>query len=78
MASFMRALAYLRRPEEFASQVCDMYVNRISTRKVKKTLESVARTPFRDHTPSKQRLYTPFQAPTAQLWLVNLFDLTAS
>lgn len=33
---------YMKRPEEFASQICDMYVNGVSTRKIKKTLGSVA------------------------------------
>lgn len=33
-------IPYMRRPEEFASQICDMYVNGISTRKVKKSLKS--------------------------------------
>jgi putative transposase len=33
---------YMRRPVEFATQVCDMYVNGVSTRKVKKSLESAA------------------------------------
>ncbi len=28
---------YMRRPEEFATQICDMYVNGTSTRKVKKS-----------------------------------------
>jgi transposase-like protein len=32
---------YLKRPEEFASQICDMYVNGVSTRKIKKSLQSV-------------------------------------
>ena len=32
---------YMRRPHEFAAQVCDMYVNGTSTRKVKKALRSV-------------------------------------
>jgi len=32
---------YMRRPEEFAAQVCDMYVNGVSTRKIKKSLKSV-------------------------------------
>lgn len=31
----------MKRPEEFASQICDMYVNGVSTRKVKKALKSV-------------------------------------
>ena len=35
-------IPYMRRPEEFASQVCDMYVNGVSTRKVKKALKSAA------------------------------------
>lgn len=33
---------HMKRPEEFASQICDMYVNGVSTRKIKKTLKSVA------------------------------------
>ena len=33
---------YMRRPEEFAGQICDMYVNGVSTRKVKKALKSAA------------------------------------
>lgn len=33
---------YMKRPAEFASQICDMYVNGVSTRKIKKTLQSVA------------------------------------
>ena len=32
---------YMRRPTEFAAQVCDMYVNGTSTRKVKKALKAV-------------------------------------
>jgi len=32
---------YMRRPAEFSTQVCDMYVNGTSTRKVKKTLSTV-------------------------------------
>lgn len=32
---------YMKRPEEFASQICDMYVNGVSTRKIKKSLQSV-------------------------------------
>ena len=32
---------YMRRPAEFGSQICDMYVNGISTRKVKQALKSV-------------------------------------
>lgn len=32
---------YMRRPEEFAGQICDMYVNGVSTRKIKKALRSV-------------------------------------
>ena len=32
---------YMRRPTEFASQICDMYVNGVSTRKVKESLKSV-------------------------------------
>lgn len=32
---------YMKRPTEFAAQICDMYVNGTSTRKVKKTLKSV-------------------------------------
>lgn len=32
---------YMRRPTEFAAQVCDMYVNGTSTRKVKKALQAV-------------------------------------
>lgn len=32
---------YMKRPQEFAAQVCDMYVNGISTRKVKKALKAV-------------------------------------
>jgi putative transposase len=32
---------YMRRPHEFAAQVCDMYVNGTSTRKIKKALKSV-------------------------------------
>ena len=35
-------IPYMRRPEEFAGQICDMYVNGISTRKVKKALKSAA------------------------------------
>ena len=31
----------MRRPAEFASQICDMYVNGVSTRKVKESLKSV-------------------------------------
>lgn len=34
--------AYMRRPEEFASSIADMYVNGISTRKVKDALKAVA------------------------------------
>jgi transposase-like protein len=33
---------YMRRPEEFAAQITDMYVNGISTRKVKDSLRAVA------------------------------------
>lgn len=32
---------YMRRPEEFAGAVCDMYVNGVSTRKVKKSLRAI-------------------------------------
>lgn len=32
---------YLRRPEEFASAICDMYVNGVSTRKIKSSLKSI-------------------------------------
>lgn len=32
---------YMRRPSEFAAQVCDMYVNGTSTRKVKQALKAV-------------------------------------
>ena len=32
---------YMKRPEEFASQICHMYVNGVSTRKIKKSLQSV-------------------------------------
>lgn len=35
-------IPYMRRPEEFAGQICDMYVNGVSTRKVKKALRSAA------------------------------------
>jgi transposase-like protein len=37
-----KAMAKLNRirPEEFASQICDVYVSGISTRKVKKSLKS--------------------------------------
>lgn len=34
--------SYMKRSPEFAASICDMYVNGISTRKVKKSLESVA------------------------------------
>ena len=34
--------AYMRRPEEFSSSIADMYVNGISTRKVKDALKAVA------------------------------------
>lgn len=32
---------YLRRPEEFAASICDLYVNGISTRKIKDSLKAV-------------------------------------
>ena len=32
---------YMKRPQEFASQICDMYINGVSTRKIKRTLKSV-------------------------------------
>lgn len=33
---------HVRRPEEFAASICDMYVNGVSTRKVKDSLKAVA------------------------------------
>lgn len=35
-------VAHMRRPEEFANAVTDMYVNGVSTRKIKKSLKAVA------------------------------------
>lgn len=35
-------VAHMRRPEEFAQSVTDMYVNGVSTRKIKKSLQAVA------------------------------------
>jgi putative transposase len=32
---------HMRRPQEFADQICDMYVNGVSTRKIKNSLKSV-------------------------------------
>ncbi len=46
---------HVRRPEEFASTVTDMYVNGVSTRKVKDALKTVAREKLRLSKPTVSR-----------------------
>jgi len=66
---------HMTRPEEFAEQIADMYVNGVSTRKIKKSLEAVAGKKVRASRSTVSRITKRLRDEFAQWKKRDLSDL---